>query len=78
MLCGCPLYSQGRARLRLLFAACLCLCALTHFGRAQEPPQGTQAPETEAVTASIQDNGTNKFITVSPAPGSRFYRLSRP
>src|SRR5581483_513489 len=27
---------------------------------------------------TIMDNGTNRFITVSPAGGTRFYRLSKP
>lgn len=31
-----------------------------------------------AVSETIADNGTSKFIIVSPAAGNRFYRLIRP
>jgi hypothetical protein len=35
-------------------------------------------PNWTAAGQTVTDNGTNKFITVSPLSGNRFYRLFKP
>jgi hypothetical protein len=44
----------------------------------QQNTNGLSSVNWSNVTGTIQDNGTNRFITVSPQSGSRFYRLVQP
>jgi FG-GAP repeat len=44
----------------------------------QQNTNGLGPADWSNVTASIQDNGTNKSLIVNPALGSRFYRLAKP
>jgi hypothetical protein len=44
----------------------------------QQNTNGIGSVKWSNVTATIQNDGTNKSISVSPSPGSRFYRLFKP